>query len=146
MAELPELTEEMRATLPPMVTTYLAALEAAVAALTARVTVFHIDPSRGSQVVRALLGAPWAGVVGSDRFSAYRWLAAETRQVCWAHLGRDFQKLVEWGPGPRPVGARLLALRDHVFELWHRYRAGELDRAALALAISRVAAELHAVL
>ena len=115
-------------------------------AVTALVTVFHIDPSRGGRVVRALLGATWAGVVSSDRFSAYRWLAAETRQVCWAHLKRDFQQLVDWGPGPRPVGARLLALHDHVFELWHRYRAGELDRAALALAISRVAAELHVVL
>lgn len=115
-------------------------------AVTAPLTVFHIAPSCGGQGMRALRGATWAGGVGSDRFAAYRGLAAETRQVCWAHRKRDFQKPVDWGPGPRPSGARLLALHDHVFELWHRYRAGELDRAAVALAISRVAAELHAVL
>lgn len=114
--------------------------------VTALVTVFHIDRSRGSQVVRALLGADWTGIVGSDRFAAYRWLATERRQVCWAHLKRDFQKLVDWGPGPRPVGERLLAIETQVFELWHRFRAGELDRVALAMATGRVAAEMAAVL
>src|SRR5215207_9786254 len=114
--------------------------------VTALVTVFHIDRSRGSGVVRTLLGPDWSGIVGSDRFSAYRWLGAEGRQVCWAHLKRDFQKLVDWGPGPRSVGVRLLACHAQVFELWHRHRAGELDRAELLLAISRAAAEVRAVL
>lgn len=114
--------------------------------VTALVTVFHIDPSRGGQVVRALLGPDWGGIVGSDRFAASRWLGVEWRQVCWAHLKRDFQKLVDWGPGPRPVGVRLLACHAQIFELWHRHRAGDLDRTELAVAISRVAAELRAVL
>ena len=114
--------------------------------VTALVTVFHVDRSRGSQVVRALLGPDWTGIVGSDRFAAYRWLPSEQRQVCWAHLRRDFQKLVDWGAGPRPVGERLLACQVQVFEVWHRFRAGEGDRAELALAVGRVAAELHAVL
>lgn len=115
-------------------------------AVTALVTVFHIDRSRGSGVVRALLGPNWCGIVGSDRFSAYRWLGAHGRQVCWAHLKRDFPKLVDWGPGPRPVGERLLAGHAQVVALWHRHRAGELDRAELAVANSRVAAEFRAVL
>ena len=114
--------------------------------VTALVTVFHIDRSRGGQVVRSLLGPDWAGIVGSDRFAAYRWLGPQRRQVCWAHLRRDFQKLVDWGPGPRPTGERLLACHAQVFELWHRFGAGELDRADLAAAISRVAAEMRAVL
>lgn len=114
--------------------------------VTATLTVFHIDRSRASSVVRALLGPDWHGIVGSDRYAAYRWLDAEWRQVCWAHLKRDFQKLVDWGPGPRPVGARLLALHDQVFEVWARFRAGELDRADLIEAMSRVAAEVRAVL
>lgn len=114
--------------------------------VTALVTVFHIDRSRGGQVVRPLLGPDWAGIVGSDRFSAYRWLALAQRQVCWAHLTRDFQKLVDWGPGPRPLGERLLACHAQVFELWHRFRAGEVDRAALVRTVGRAAAEMHAVL
>ena len=114
--------------------------------VTALVTVFHIDRARTSQVVRTLLGPDWAGVVGSDRYSAYRWLHPERRQVCWAHLKRDFQKLVDWGPGPRPVGERLLACQGQVFALWQRFRAGELERADLTLAMERVAAEMRAVL
>ena len=114
--------------------------------VTTLVTVFHIDRSRGAPVLRALLGPTWAGIVGSDRFSAYRWLAVEQRQVCWAHLRRDFQKLVDWGPGPRPMGQRLLAITAQVFELWQRFQAGELDRDELTVAISRVAVEMAAVL
>jgi transposase len=114
--------------------------------VTALVTVFHVDRSRGGQVVRMLLGPDWTGIVGSDRFAAYRWLRPERRQVCWAHLQRDFQKLVDWGAGPRPVGERLLACQVQVFQLWHRFRAGELNRADLTLAIERVAAEVRAVL
>lgn len=114
--------------------------------VTALITVFYIERSRGSQVVRALLGPDWCGIVGSDRFAAYRWLGVEGRQVCWAHLRRDFQKLVDWGPGPRPVGVRLLALEAQVFELWARFRTGELDRAELTVAIGRAAAEMQAVL
>ena len=114
--------------------------------VTAAVTVFHIDRSRGAAVARALLGADWRGIVGSDRFAAYRWLGPDRRQVCWAHLTRDFQKLVDWGPGPRPVGERLLACQAHVFELWHRFRGGDLDRAELTAAGARVAGEMQAVL
>ena len=114
--------------------------------VTALVTVFHIDRSRGGQVLRTLLGPTWDGIVGSDRFSAYRWRPVERRQVCWAHLRRDFQKLVDWGPGPRPIGQLLLASTAQVFELWHRFRAGELEREELAVALSRVAAEMAAVL
>lgn len=114
--------------------------------VTAAVTVFHIDPSRGAAVVRALLGTEWAGIVGSDRFAAYRWLDPDQRQVCWAHLRRDFQKLGDWGAGPRPGGERLLACQTQVFELWHRFRAGDLERADLLLAVGRVAAERRAVL
>ncbi len=116
------------------------------AVVTVAVTVFQIAPARSAAVLRALLGADWMGIVGSDRFSAYRWLGADSRQVCWAHLQRDFQKLVDWGAGPRPVGERVLACQTQVFELWHRFRAGEGDRADLALAVGRVAAELRAVL
>ena len=102
------------------------------------------DAGRASRVLRQdtpaeAIGLQFAGIVGSDRFSAYRWLGAEWRQVCWAHLRRDFQKLVDWGPGPRPVGERLLACHAQVFALWQRHRAGELARADLVPAISRVA-------
>jgi transposase len=114
--------------------------------VTPLLTVFQIDRTRKGAVARALLGPDWDGIVGSDRFGGYRWLAVGQRQVCWAHLKRDFQKLVDWGPGPRPIGIRLLALEGEVFAWWGRFRDGEVDRSELAQGIGRLSAEMAAVL
>jgi transposase len=114
--------------------------------VTATLTVFHIDPSRGGTVAQALLGAAWAGIVGSDRGTMYNWLPAERRQVCWAHLKRDFQKLVDWGPGARPIGQRLLAIEAQVFGAWHRFRRAEIDRPVLQHRLVPLQAEMAHVL
>jgi transposase len=108
----------------------------------AGLTLFQIHASRGGAVAQALLGEAWSGIVGSDRGTMYSWLARERRQVCWAHLKRNFQTLVDWGPGPRPLGAQLLAIEAEVFRHWHRYRAGELDRAGLQAALAPVQAAM----
>ncbi len=115
-------------------------------AIAATLTIFQIDASRGGAVARALLGDAWAGIVGSDRGTMDNWLERERRQVCWAHLKRNFQKLVDWGPGPRPTGERLLAIEAHVFRHWRRFRVGELDRAGVQAALAPVQTELTAVL
>jgi transposase len=115
-------------------------------AVAAGLTIFQIHTSRGGAVARALLGEAWSGIVGSDRGTMYSWLDRERRQVCWAHLKRNFQRLVDWGPGPRPVGERLLVIEAQVFGSWHRYRAGELDRAGLQAALAPVQTELARVL
>lgn len=113
--------------------------------VSAAATVFHIDPSRGGAVARMLLGPSWAGAVGTDRGTMYHWLAAEQRQVCWAHLKRDFQKLVDWGAPARPTGQRLLAITATLFTAWHRFRAGEIDRPALHEALAPLQAEMAQV-
>jgi transposase len=99
--------------------------------VTATLTVFHINASRGGKVAQALLGQGWHGILGSDRGPMYSWYDRQRRQVCWAHLKRDFQKLVVWGAGARPTGKRLLAIEAEVFARWHRYRDGTITRAAL---------------
>jgi transposase len=63
-----------------------------------RFTVFHIDPSRGSDVLRAVLGKTFGGVIGCDYFSAYHKYMADsgaTVQFCMAHLIRDIRFLAE---------------------------------------------------
>jgi transposase len=114
--------------------------------VTTTLTLFHIDPSRGGAVARALLGPDWVGWVGSDRGTMYMWLPAERRQVCWAHLKRDFQKLVDWGPASRPIGQQLLAVQAQVFALWHRFRHGAIDRATLARDLGPLQATMWQVL
>ena len=56
----------------------------------------HIDPSRGAEAARTLLGESRPGtVIVCDRYSAYKKLArllggGVILQFCWAHVRRDF--------------------------------------------------------
>ena len=59
-------------------------------AVTAWVTVFVVRLSRGGHVARELLGQTFAGILVTDRYSAYNWYPVRWRQLCWAHLLRDF--------------------------------------------------------
>jgi transposase len=95
---------------------------------TPSVTVFRIFQGRSGSGAAELLGGHYAGTVGSDRYSAYNWLDPLNRQVCWAHLKRDFQAWVERGGESAVIGRMLLARLKQFFGLWHRVRDGTLAR------------------
>jgi transposase len=96
--------------------------------VTAIATVFTLAPSRGSGVIKGLLGEPFAGYLISDRWSAYSWLDPTRRQVCWAHLKRDFQKLVDYGGPGRTIGEDALRLLGGLFGAWADLRADPTQR------------------
>jgi transposase len=87
--------------------------------VTAGLTVFRIDRSRGGAVVEQVLGSQFAGVVGSDRWSAYSRFPAERRALCHAHLKRAFQALADRGGEAEPIGRWGLAEIKRLFALWH---------------------------
>jgi len=95
---------------------------------TPQVTVFAVIATRGAAGARQVLGQVWRKVVGSDRWSGYNWLDPQWRQVCWAHLMRDFQAFVDRGGEARRIGSALLEQAGQMFGLWHRVRAGTLSR------------------
>jgi transposase len=97
---------------------------------TAVVTLFLIRLHRSGEVVRELLGQLFSGIVVSDRWSAYNWLPNQQRQLCWAHLLRDFQAFVERGGESRRIGEALLSQAALMFQWWHEVRAGTLSRTA----------------
>jgi transposase len=82
-------------------------------------------------VVEALLGTDFTGVVGSDRWSAYMRFPAVRRALCYAHLKRNFQGLVDRGGEAEPIGRWGLAEIERLFALWHGFRAGEFNRREL---------------
>jgi transposase len=115
-------------------------------AATACVAAFLVHARRGAQALRALLGESIVGVVCSDRWGAYGGLPLAQRQVCWAHLKRDFQKCVDRGGASAAVGAAGLAIVAEVFAAWHLFRGGGLGRAALQDRLGPLARALREVL
>jgi transposase len=106
-------------------------------------TVFTIARHRSGDVAQALLGSEPEQVVGSDRFSAYAWIAARWRQVCWAHLRRDFQAMIDRGGDGKPIGERLLNQSHRLFHNWHRVRDGTLDWEAFGKRMVRLRREVR---
>lgn len=110
------------------------------------VTVFQLHDTRGNGGVKQLIGADYAGIVVSDRWSAYNWLGNQQRQLCWSHLRRDFQALVDRGGDSALIGQPLLVQVEKMFTLWHQVRADALDRPAFQVAMQPIRREVEALL
>lgn len=85
---------------------------------------YTIATSRGSDVLRHLLGATFGGILGSDRLPTYLTYVSSQRQFCWAHFTRNLLSAQELA---KTVAAKrfcreALALQRRLFRLWHRYR------------------------
>src|SRR5215468_3552842 len=106
--------------------------------VTAMTTIFTIAAARSGKVARTLLGDKEDQVVGSDRFSAYNWIWAFWRQICWSHLRRDFQAMIDRGGEAEAIGRRLMRLSDRIFGFWHRARDGTLEYDCMRESILRL--------
>ena len=115
-------------------------------AVTPLVSVFLVLATRGKARAQTLLGATFAGIVGSDRWSGYTWVDPTRRQVCWAHLLRDFAAFVERGGEAARVGQALLDVSTTIFDLWYRVRDGTLPRPAFVQAMTPLQAQVGALL
>jgi transposase len=115
-------------------------------AVTRSVAVFKICAGRGHAALRALLGEALRGTVGSDRWTAYGRIDLGRRQVCWAHLKRDFQKWVDWGRETQVLGQAGQRAVDQLFGHWRDFRAGVVDRPGLQAALGPVGQDLRAAL
>ena len=100
-------------------------------AVTSWVTGFLVRLSRGGAIARELLGETFAGIVVTDRYSAYHWYPVRWRQLCWAHLLRDFAAMQSRGGASEELGVALLAQAHQMFAWWHRVREGTLKRSTL---------------
>ena len=59
----------------------------------------------------------------SDRWWAYAHLPLARRQLCWAHLRRDFQAHTEGLAAEKEFGEHGLGLCERVFWAWEVFRA-----------------------
>jgi transposase len=115
-------------------------------AVTGLVTVFLIHASRGAQAAKALLGEAFAGILLTDRWASYNWVACQRRQLCWSHLKCDFKSFLDHGSEAKLLGEQLLCQTRRMFRLWHRVRDGTLSRAEFQLAMKPVRRRIQALL
>ena len=112
---------------------------------TALVTVFRIAQSRGSDVARALL-KDFEGFFVSDRYSGYAWVDTPRRQVCWAHLLRDFVGWAERSGPAAALGEALVEQALRLFGLAQRARDGTLQWSTFQRRMSGVRSEVARLL
>ena len=94
------------------------------------VVVFHIDPSRGGQVVEAMLGERFDGVLCTDFYSAYGAIDSR-KQKCLVHLLREARNVRDKYPDDDEVQrfcSKLISLVRRGFRL--KAARSELDEDA----------------
>jgi transposase len=94
--------------------------------------VYRIAASRGSDVLQAVLGARFAGILGSDRLPTYLTYVVGQRQFCRAHVTRNVLSALDLAktPAAQRFCREALALDRRLFRLWHRFRGDPHARGA----------------
>jgi transposase len=92
---------------------------------------FRIHPRRNWDALELLLGR-LSGILISDRWCIYDNWDYDHRQLCWAHVGRNWEAWMERGGEAKELGERWLAIQSQVFALWHGYRGGGCTRSELS--------------
>ena len=110
------------------------------------VVAFVIHAKRSALGLVALLGDNISGILCSDRWSVYERLPPERRQICWAHLKRDFQKIIDRGGASAPLGRAGQRLIKKVFAAWHAFQDGQLTREQLKEKLDPVVHQMNRLL
>lgn len=116
------------------------------AAATTTVAAFTIHAGRGAVGLTALLGIEIQGIVCSDRWGPYNRIPESRRQVCWAHLKRDFQKVVDRGGEGARVGKAGQRIVKRVFAAWHAFEDRAIAREQLKERLAPVIRRMNGVL
>jgi transposase len=115
-------------------------------AVTAWVTVFVVRRSRSGKVAQELLGERFWGWLVTDRWSGYSWYPTWRRQLCWAHLVRDMEAMIERGGRSQEIGEALRDQARKMFHGWHRVCDGTLAHASFASYMRPVRREVERLL
>ena len=111
---------------------------------------FTLQASRGSQVLRKVLGERYDGIIICDRFSAYvkyhKDRVCGLIQLCWAHIIRDIKALGnELAVESDQIFSVVMRKRiGTVFRLWYAHKQGKISRPQLIAAAEPLMAEMRA--
>lgn len=110
------------------------------------VTVYHLLEGRAGKQAKQVISEQAKSIICTDRLGAYNWLEARRRQICWAHLKRDFQAMVDRGGQSAEVGEGLLKQLEEVFTLWHQMHEGKMNRKQLQVETAPVKKRVNGLL
>ncbi len=114
-------------------------------AVSSRAAVFRIAPDRHEREAEALLGEDFGGIVGSDRWWAYRGFDPKRRQACWSHLIRDLTAHSEGLAAQKEFGEAGLDIARRLFKAWDDFREHG-DRRRLKREVAPLKREFKALL
>ena len=83
------------------------------------------------------------GIIGTDHYAGYHRIAPCQRQLCWAHLKREFVAWSQRTGETARIGLALLAAEKQVFTLWYRVRDGTLVWAHFQVAMRPVMVQVR---
>jgi len=115
-------------------------------AVTPLVSFFQVMLSRATEAAIDLLGKNFLGFLSSDRLGSYNWVNLGKRQLCWAHLKREFIKISEGSGVSRQIGRDLLAQEKKLFRLWQKVRDGTLGRKEFQSKVARIRERLWQII
>jgi hypothetical protein len=88
---------------------------------TPQLAFFLVHASRGMKAAKALLGH-FAGILITDRHGAYGAHPMAQRQLCWAHVIRNLERLSGRKGDPGALGLWLVRVARIIIRLEHRWR------------------------
>lgn len=113
-------------------------------AFTARHAVLRVRDSRHEDHAKTLL-ADTAAIVTSDRWWAYTHLPLKRRQLCWAHLRRDFKAHADGLAAEKAFGEAGLKVCEELFWSWEIFQRTS-DRKELKRRIRALRREFKPIL
>lgn len=114
--------------------------------VTPMVTLFRLLQTRGAAEAKELLGEEVWGIIGTDHYAGYHWLEPRQRQLCWAHLKREFVAWSQRAGKTARIGLALLVAEKQLFTLWYRVRDGTLAWADFQVAMLPLMARVRTLL
>lgn len=114
--------------------------------VTPLVICFQMILSRSTNAAQQVLGEAFAGLLITDRCPGYNWVKLGQRQLCWAHLKRDFIQISERTGVSAEIGQSLLEQEKALFNLWHQFRERRLTRPQLQQAVVPIQQKVLSIL
>jgi transposase len=108
---------------------------------------YIVAAHRNTEVLVSLLGQIFRGILCSDRLPVYLKYHRGKMQLCWAHLKRALQGLLDHPQGweAQRFARDALAQYARLFRLWWKFRAGLIDRGQLIARSKRIKSKFRSL-